>query len=77
MSKAFFPIDLTVSQTYSSVNSAWTCFICGQLFSFAWKSEAGLLNKRLMLSLSFRCEQIYKFELYDFSPTLLSYLSQT
>jgi hypothetical protein len=39
--------------------------------------EAGLLNKRLMLSSSFRCDQIYKYDLYDFGHTLLCYLSQT
>ncbi len=40
-------------------------------------SEAGLLNTRLMLSSSFRCDQIYKYELYDFGHTLLCYLSRT
>jgi hypothetical protein len=40
-------------------------------------TEAGLLNKRLMLSLSFRCDQIYKFELYDSGHTLLCFLSRT
>ena len=40
--------------------------------------EAGLLNKRLiMLSLSFRCDQIYMYEICDFGHTLLCYLSQT
>jgi hypothetical protein len=34
-------------------------------------SEAGLLNKRLMLSSTIRCDQIYKYELYDFGHTLL------
>ncbi len=33
-------------------------------------SEAGLLNKRLKLSSSFRCDQIYKYYLYDFGHTL-------
>jgi len=28
------------------------------------KPEAGLLNKRLMLSSSFRCDQIYKNEIF-------------
>jgi hypothetical protein len=37
-------------------------------------SEAGLLNKRLMLSSSFRCDQIYKYEIYNFGHTLLCYL---
>ncbi len=41
------------------------------------KPEAGLLNKRFMLSSSFRCDQIYKYELYDFGHTLLCYLSRT
>jgi hypothetical protein len=39
--------------------------------------EAGLLNKRLMLSSSSRCEQIYKYEIHDFGHTLLCYLSRT
>ncbi len=39
--------------------------------------EAGLLNKRLMLSSSFRCDQIYKYEIYDFGHTFLCYLSRT
>jgi hypothetical protein len=37
----------------------------------------GLLNKRLMLSLSFRCDQIYMYKIYDFGHTLLCYLSPT
>ncbi len=37
-------------------------------------SEASLLNKRLMLGSSIRCEQIYQYELYDFGHTLLCYL---
>ncbi len=41
------------------------------------KLEAGLLNKRLMLSSSFRCDQIYKYDIYDFGHTLLCYLSRT
>ncbi len=41
------------------------------------QSVAGLLNKRLMLSSSFRCVQIYKYKIYDFGHTLLCYLSQT
>ncbi len=39
--------------------------------------ETGLLNKRLMLSTSFRCDQIYKYEIYNFGHTLLCYLSWT
>jgi hypothetical protein len=39
--------------------------------------EAGLFNKRLMLSLSFRCDQIYMYEVCDFGHTLLRYLSRT
>ncbi len=27
------------------------------------RTEAGLLNKRLMLSTSFRCDQIYKYDI--------------
>jgi hypothetical protein len=30
------------------------------------QTEVGSLNKGLMLSSSFRCDQIYKYELYDF-----------
>jgi hypothetical protein len=41
------------------------------------KPEAGLLNKRLMLSSSFRCDQIHKYEINDFGHTLLCYLSRT
>jgi hypothetical protein len=40
-------------------------------------SEAGLLNKRLMLCSSFRCDQTYNYEIYHFGHTLLCYLSQT
>ncbi len=43
----------------------------------AQKPEAGLLYKRLMLSSSFGCDQIYKYELYEFGHTLLCYLSRT
>jgi hypothetical protein len=39
--------------------------------------EAGLLNKRLMLSLSFSCDKIYKYEIYNFGHALLCYLNQT
>jgi len=39
--------------------------------------EAGSLNKRLMLSSSFRCDQIYKYEIYNFGHTLLCCLSRT
>jgi len=39
--------------------------------------EAGLLNERLMLSSSFRCNQIYKYEIHHFGYTLLCYLSRT
>jgi len=41
------------------------------------KAETGLLNKTLMLSTSFRCDQIYKYEIYNFGHTLLCYLSRT
>jgi hypothetical protein len=40
-------------------------------------SVAGSLNKRLMLSSSFRCDQIYKYDIYNFGHTLLCYLSLT
>ncbi len=49
----------------------------GSMSSLPNNSEAGLLNKRLMLSSSFRCDQIYKYMLYDFGHTLLCYLSRT
>jgi hypothetical protein len=39
--------------------------------------EAGLLNKRLMLSSNFRCDQIYKYKIHDFGHTLLCHLSRT
>ena len=38
---------------------------------------AGSLNKRLMLSSSFRCDQIYKYEIYNSGHTLLCSLSPT
>ncbi len=38
---------------------------------------ASLLNKRLMLTSSFRCDQIYKYEIHNFGHTLLCYLSPT
>ncbi len=38
---------------------------------------AGVLNKRLMLSSSFRCDQIYKYEISNLGHTLLCYLSPT
>jgi hypothetical protein len=41
------------------------------------RSKAGLLNKSLMLSSSFRYDQIYKYEIYDFGHTLLCYLRRT
>ncbi len=41
------------------------------------QAEAGLLNKGLMLSSSFRCDQIYKYEIYNFGHTMLCYLSRT
>ncbi len=48
-----------------------------QKYDLKQSPEAGLLNKRLMLSSSFRCDQIYKYELYYFCHTLLCYLSPT
>jgi hypothetical protein len=41
------------------------------------QTEAGSLNKRLMLSSSLWCDQIYKYEIYNFGHTLLCYLSLT
>ncbi len=44
---------------------------------FICNAEAGSLNKRLMLSSSFWCDQILKYEIYNFDHTLLCYLSPT
>jgi hypothetical protein len=41
------------------------------------RAEAGLLIKKLRLSSSFRCDQIYKYEINNFGHTLLCYLSRT
>jgi len=68
----------------TSHQSCWfnpqTSNIC-RLFVPLWAChrvpELGLLNKRLMLTSSFRCDQNYKFELYDFGHSLLCYLSRT
>jgi hypothetical protein len=49
--------------------------ICLSFFKIS--PEAGLLNKGLMLSSSFRCDQIFKYEIYNFGHTLLCYLSWT
>ncbi len=35
------------------------------------------VEQMLLLSLNFRCDQIYKYRLHDFGHTLLCYLSQT
>jgi hypothetical protein len=35
------------------------------------------VEQMLMLSSSFRCDQIYKYNIYDFGHTLLCYLSWT
>jgi hypothetical protein len=40
-------------------------------------TEASLLNKRLMLSSSFRCDQFYNYTIYNFGHILLCYVSQT
>jgi hypothetical protein len=48
-----------------------------KVFKLESYHEAGFLNKRLMLSSSFRCDQIYKYEIYNFGHTLLCYLSRT
>ncbi len=40
-------------------------------------SEVGLLNKRLILSLSFRCDQIHKHKIRDFGHALLCFLTPT
>ncbi len=34
-------------------------------------------EQKLMFSSSFRCDQIYKYEIYDFGNALLCYLSWT
>ncbi len=36
-----------------------------------------LLNKKLLLSSSFRCDQIHSCQRHNFGPTLLCYFSQT
>jgi hypothetical protein len=41
------------------------------------KNLGRFFEPKLMLSSNFRCDQIYKYELYDFGHTLLCYLSQT
>ena len=41
-----------------------------------YTAVAGSLNKRLMLSSSFWCDQIYKYEIYNFGHTLC-FLSPT
>ncbi len=47
------------------------------LWALSIAPEAGLLNKRLMLSSSISCDQNYKYKLYDLGHTLLCYLSRT
>ncbi len=46
-------------------------------YIFLKSPEAALLNKGLMLSSSFRCDQIYRYKIYHFGHTFLCYLSQT
>jgi len=48
-------------------------YICAKMVRYTFTPEAGLLNKRLMLSLSSMCDQIYEYEFYDFGHTLLCY----
>ncbi len=48
-----------------------------QTHLWAGNTEASLFNKRLMLSLSLRDDQMYKYEINDFVHTLLCYLSRT
>ncbi len=50
---------------------------CHPSLTFVGNAVAGSLNKRLMLSSSFRCDQIYNYEIYNFGHTLLCYLSPT
>ncbi len=62
--------------SYKSGHTLLCYFSQTQMFNKP-ASEASLLNKRLMLSSSFRYYQIYKYEIYDFGDTLLCYLSWT
>jgi hypothetical protein len=50
---------------------------CPPTASCGSRSRGRFIGQRLMLSSSFRCDQIYKYELYDFGHTLLCYLSRT
>jgi hypothetical protein len=47
------------------------------LFSNTEFREAGLLNKKVMLSSNFRCYKIHNCQRHDFGHTLLFYLSPT
>jgi hypothetical protein len=67
------PIKLHCSKTFLRTQP----LVSMLLKNLCHKPEAGLLNIRHMLSLSFRCDQIYKNEIYNFGHTLLCYLSQT
>jgi hypothetical protein len=43
----------------------------------AFEASGRFVEQKHLLSFCFRCEQIYKYERYDFGHTLLCYLSQT
>ncbi len=50
-----------------------SCQFCGR----SENTEAGLLNTRLMLSSSFRCDQIHNCHIYEFGHSLLCQLIRT
>jgi len=60
------PKKTSVANTAPSLTREYSTI----LESSTWTNtpEAGLLNKRLLLSSSFRCDQIYKYEIYYFGP---------
>jgi hypothetical protein len=73
------PLTLSARLQYLSLIKTSALFSM-QIISFyrhLFSPEASLLNKRLMLSSSFRCDKIYKYETCNFGHTLLCYLSQT
>ncbi len=45
--------------------------------SMNWSLASQFVGQKLMLSSSFRCDQIYKCQRYDFGPTQLGYISHT
>ncbi len=45
--------------------------------SYCSTNRAQFVEKRLMLSLNFRCDQIYRYNKYDFGHNLMHFLCQT